>query len=349
MTSKTHAHATTLPLAVTTGDPSGIGPDIILMSWHRRSDDRLVPFVVLGCPLTLKKRAAELGLPASVTAIDGPEQASDHFATALPVYPLGLPQPAEAGKPSFDAAARTIEAIDVAVEWARECRVSGLVTGPINKKQLMRAGFAHPGHTEYLAELCRDDKTGLPPKPVMMLAAGGLRVVPATIHIALRDVPGALSKPLVVETASITAHALREQFGIVTPRLAVTGLNPHAGEGGMIGREEEDIIAPAIETLRQGGIAVDGPLPGDAVFQPRNRSRYDAIVTMYHDQALIPIKALAFDEAVNVTLGLPILRTSPDHGTAYDLAATGKANPGSMIAALRLAQELGASAELAVT
>lgn len=347
MASKTHP--STLPLAVTMGDPSGIGPDITLMSWHQRFECQLAPFVVLGCPLTLHKRAADLGLPTKIATIDRPEQTSAQFTTALPVYPLELPQPAEPGKPGLEAAKRTIEAIVLATRWARKGRVSGLVTGPINKKHLMNAGFTHPGHTEYLAELCWEAERSRPPKPVMMLAAASLRVIPATIHIPLRDVPDALTQSLIVETASITARALQDQFRIATPRIAITGLNPHAGEGGMLGSEETEIIEPAIRELRQDGIEADGPLPGDTAFQPHKLSRYDAIIAMYHDQALIPIKALAFDEAVNVTLGLPIVRTSPDHGTAYDLAATGKANPGSMIAALRLAQQLGAPAELAVT
>jgi 4-hydroxythreonine-4-phosphate dehydrogenase len=231
-----------------------------------------------------------------------------------------------------------IEAIRTGVEWVCQGHAAALVTNPINKKLLTGAGFHHPGHTEYLAELCANAEAI--PRPVMMLTCSELRVVPATVHIPLKDVPDALSESLLIETIHITARGLRDLFKIPAPRIGVTGLNPHAGEEGTLGREEIEIITPAIQKLNAEGYDIHGPLPADAVFQDRMRGKFDAIIAMYHDQALIAIKTLAFDRTVNLTLGLPIIRTSPDHGTAYELAGTDKANPGSLIESIRLAAKL---------
>jgi len=334
------------PLALTMGDPAGIGPDITLQSWCDRNAAGLPAFIVLGDPEVFSTRARDLGLTVPIEEVDAPDAASACFARALPVYPLRLPKPVESGIPDVTSAAIIIEAIDLGVEWVRDGKAAALVTNPINKKLLSEAGFAHPGHTEYLAELCAEE--GKAPRPVMLLTSGDLRVVPVTVHIPLKDVPQALNEQLIIDTVYITARSLRNSFHIPAPRIGITGLNPHAGEEGTLGGEEIETIVPAIEKLRANGLDVNGPLPADAVFQERIRGTYDAVIAMYHDQALIPVKTLAFDSTVNVTLGLPIMRTSPDHGTAYELAGTGNANPGSLIESLRLAQTLALS-ELAST
>jgi 4-hydroxythreonine-4-phosphate dehydrogenase len=331
------------PLALTMGDPAGIGPDIALQAWCMRADAGLSSFVVMGDPETFKCRARDLRLNVPVALVDSAQAARDCYPESLPVYPVRLTRPARAGAPDTASSAAVIEAIDTAVAWVRQGKAAAIVTNPINKNLLAQAGFAHPGHTEYLAELCSE--TGQPLRPVMLLTSGELRVVPVTVHIPLKDVPSALTARLIVETVEITARDLQKLFGVFAPRIAVTGLNPHAGEGGTLGREEIDVIAPAIETLRNEGFQVAGPLPADAAFQERSRSMYDVMIAMYHDQALIPVKTLAFDRTVNVTLGLPIVRTSPDHGTAYDLAGTGRADPGSRIESLRLAERLTARQE----
>lgn len=332
------------PLSVTMGDPAGIGPDIIVTSWNGRQKHGLPTFVALGCPDVFEQRAHQLGLTVPIELVEGPEEASAHFDHALPVFPLPVPERVVPGSPDASSATATITAIDTAVRWVLRGEAAALVTAPINKKHLVDAGFTHPGHTEYLAELCATDDSI--PRPVMMLAGGGLRVVPVTIHIPLKDVPESLTQEAVIETTQITDTALRTLFHVQEPRIAVTGLNPHAGESGMLGTEEIDIIIPAIEHLKARGFNVSGPFPADAVYQERSRSRYDAIIAMYHDQALIPVKTLAFDETVNVTLGLPLIRTSPDHGTAYELAGTGKAHPGSLIASIKLAQQMARAVEL---
>lgn len=336
------------PIAVTVGDPAGIGPDIILMAWHRRNEERLSPFLVIGCAKTLATRAIQLGLSVPITTIETPGEASRHFSTSLPLVPLELPGEAVPGKPDAQSATMTIEAIDRAVAWTLSGDTAAIVTAPINKSILVQAGFSHPGHTEYLAYLCKA-KSGAALRPVMMIAAPGLKVVPVTIHMPLNEVSSALTRSLIVETIEITATSMRDRFRIAKPRIAVTGLNPHAGESGLIGREEIETIIPAIETLKANGIDVVGPLPADGAFQSRSRPLYDVFVAMYHDQALIPVKTLAFDAAVNVTLGLPIIRTSPDHGTAYDLAGTGNANPESFLASLKLADELSTPAKQLAT
>lgn len=328
-----------LPLALTMGDPAGIGPDITLMAWTQRQSHALPAFLCLGDPGLYARRAELVGLDIPIETVSSPQEVQQVFTKALPVYPLNLETPVNAGEPDLSHAPQIIQAIETAVQWAIRGEVSAIVTNPINKKVLSDSGFAHPGHTEYLAHLC-SGAGGDPLHPVMLLTSGDLRVVPVTVHIPLRDVPRMLSKTCIVDTVVITEQALRRHFGIESPRLAVTGLNPHAGEEGDFGNEEKEIIDPAIRHLSSKGLDIVGPLPADAAFQERNRARYDAFIAMYHDQALIPVKTLAFDQTVNVTLGLPITRTSPDHGTAYDLAGTGRANPGSMIESLKLAARL---------
>jgi 4-hydroxythreonine-4-phosphate dehydrogenase len=270
-----------------------------------------------------------------VRTIAAPAEAAHVALSALPVLSHPFPAPAVPGKPDPANAQAVIAAIARAVDLVMRGEASALTTGPIHKKALIDgAGFAYPGHTEYLAHLAGVDRV------VMMLAGPDLRVVPTTIHIALKDVPGALDAALLSDTIRITDAALRRDFGIESPRIAVAGLNPHAGEGGVMGREEIEIIAPVIEALNAEGLALTGPHSADTMFHAAARSRYDAAIAMYHDQALIPIKTLAFDEGVNVTLGLPFIRTSPDHGTAFDIAGTGRANPASLIAALEMAADM---------
>jgi 4-hydroxythreonine-4-phosphate dehydrogenase len=322
------------------GDPAGIGLDITLTAWHARREHRLPAFIVLADPDALAARARSLQLGVAIERCD-PQQAAGVFGRALPVLPLPLGEVARPGEPCIGNAAATLASITRAVELVAAGACTALVTNPIAKQTLYAAGFRHPGHTEYLSELARKLVPGHRWPPVMMLAAPMLRVVPVTVHIPLHDVPGALSVALIVETARITAAALKSDFGIGTPRIAVAGLNPHAGEGGSIGREDEEIVRPAVELLKKEGLAVTGPHSADTLFHAEARKGYDAVLAMYHDQALIPLKTLAFDDGVNVTLGLPFVRTSPDHGTAFDIAGTGRARPDSFIAALRLADELG--------
>ena len=279
-----------------------------------------------------------MGMDVAIAETD-PAGAAHLFVKALPVVPLAAKLIDAPGHPDKRNAPGIIEAIDRAVADTFEGRAAAVVTCPIAKKPLYDAGFRFPGHTEYLAHLA-GQKTGTEVTPVMMLAGPDLRAVPVTIHIALADVPTALTTAAIVETVRITAHDLRSRFGIARPRIAVSGLNPHAGEGGAMGLEDERIIRPAVETLKAEGIDTFGPLPADTMFHARARAGYDAAICMYHDQALIPAKALAFDETVNVTLGLPFIRTSPDHGTAFDIAGKGIARPDSLIAALRLARQL---------
>ncbi len=326
-----------LPLALSQGDPSGIGPEIALMAWMRRAPhDR--PFFVLGDPAHLRRVATSLGLDVPIASV-APQDASSAFTTSLPVVALANTVEGRPGAPSPSDAVATIEAIERGVSLVRAGVAHALVTNPISKDNLYRAGFKHPGHTEFLGELALRDY-GVTARPVMLLWSPQLAVVPATIHVALRQVLDDLTEDLLVETGRIVAHDLASRFGVARPRLAFAGLNPHAGENGAMGREDIDIIAPAVARLVAEGIAARGPLPADTMFHAAARARYDVAICMYHDQALIPIKTLAFDSAVNVTLGLPFIRTSPDHGTAYDIAGTGKADPASLIAALQLAATL---------
>jgi len=326
-------------LAISMGEPAGVGPDLILALYAQRAGLELPDFCVFGNADFLSARAARLGLTLDIVPV-GAGEAADAFGTGLPVVDVGGSVADQPGQIAPETARLVIGAIEMAVTATLGGSCRALVTAPIHKGALYHAGFRHPGHTEFLAELCAQG--GKPPLPVMMLAHGGLRAVPLTIHVPLRDVPGLLSHELIVQTLRIVAQDLKQRFGIAQPQIAVAGLNPHAGEGGAIGREEVDMIAPAVAQLRAEGIGVEGPLPADTLFYPTHWARYDAVVAMYHDQALIPIKTVAFDEAVNVTLGLPIVRTSPDHGTAFDLAGTGRASAASFLAAIRMADAMTA-------
>ena len=328
------------------GDPKGIGPDIALAGWHARKAHALHPFAVYGDPDVLSDRARALGLKVPVAAIARLDEAGRQFATALPVMPLRVGTGSRARSQNRghdqDRDRDVVAAIEAAAHAALIGAALALVTNPIAKKSLRQVPLEYPGHTAFLGRLAARHLGGGAIRPVMMLAAAELKVVPATVHIALAAVPRILTRVLIVETARIAERALREDFGIARPRLAVAGLNPHAGEDGLIGSEEADIIAPAVAELAGEGLAVTGPHAADSLFHAEARRGYDAAIAMYHDQALIPLKTLAFERGVNVTLGLPFVRTSPDHGTAFALAGTGKARPGSFIAALQLAAQLGA-------
>jgi 4-hydroxythreonine-4-phosphate dehydrogenase len=325
-----------LPLALTMGEPAGIGGEIALQAWLRRGEG--VPaFYVIDDPDRLAELAARLGWTVPVRVVDAPARAPAIFPDELPVLPVGGKIKAAPGRPDTADAPLVIGAIDRAVADVQGGRAAALVTNPINKEALYRTGFRHPGHTEYLGELAGGGVT-----PIMMLASRELRVVPVTIHLALRQAIEALTSAMIVTAGRVTHTALQRDFGIATPVLAIAGLNPHAGEGGSLGREDLDIVAPAIAELRAAGIDARGPLAADTMFHAEARRGYDAALCMYHDQALIPIKTLDFDGAVNVTLGLPFIRTSPDHGTAFDIAGQGIARPDSLIAALWLAAEMAA-------
>ncbi|MBB3608951.1 4-hydroxythreonine-4-phosphate dehydrogenase PdxA [Rhizobium sp. BK602] len=326
------------PLALTQGDPAGIGPDITLAAWLRRGELGLKPFLFLGDPDVLGARARQLKLDVPLRQAD-PSTASRIFADALPVQPIAAGVQVVAGEPQVATAKGTIAAIETAVALSMSGAAAAVVTNPIAKSVLYDAGFGFPGHTEFLADLATR-ATGKPVMPVMLLAGPKLRAIPVTIHIPLKDVPGALTTDLIVETCRITDHDLRTRFGIARPRLAIAGLNPHAGENGALGKEDAEIIHPAIEILRKDGIDAVGPLPADTMFHDDARRRYDVAICMYHDQALIPAKALGFDDSVNVTLGLPFVRTSPDHGTAFGIAGKGIAKEDSLVAALKLASEI---------
>jgi 4-hydroxythreonine-4-phosphate dehydrogenase len=326
------------PLALTIGEPAGIGPDLTLAIWQSRSKLSLPPFYVLGDALFLSKRAKLLGLDIPVTAVE-PSKAVETFAHALPVVSIDRLITAEPGRPDGSSAPAAIEAIRRAVADVMRGVAAAVVTNPIAKNVLYRSGFQEPGHTEYLAKLV-EEMTGVVNQPVMLLWSPDLAVVPVTIHLPLKEVPGALTTDLLVRTGRIVAHDFKTRFGIPHPRLAVAGLNPHAGEEGAMGSEDAAVVQPAVQQLRAEGIDARGPLPADTMFHPAARARYDVALCTYHDQALIPIKTLAFDNAVNVTLGLPFVRTSPDHGTAFDIAGSGRADPSSLIAALKLAARL---------
>jgi len=328
------------PLALTSGEPAGIGPDITLKAWLRRDELKLPAFYLLGDRDFLGKRAKALGLKIELADV-GAEDAPGVFANALPVVATGHAATAQPGRPDDTSANAAIASIRQAVGDVVAGRASAVVTNPIAKSVLYRAGFRHPGHTEFLAELAAAG--GQPPRPVMMLWSPALVVVPVTIHLPLRDAITQLSRDLIVATARIVVAELKTRFGIAHPRIAMSGLNPHAGEDGMLGTEDQAIVAPAVEILRGDGVDIRGPLPADTMFHEAARKSYDCAICMYHDQALIPVKTLAFEDAVNVTLGLPFIRTSPDHGTAFDIAGTGRADPSSLIAALRLAARMAAT------
>jgi 4-hydroxythreonine-4-phosphate dehydrogenase len=329
------------PLALTLGEPAGIGPDLTLALWRRRVELDLPPFYLIGEVGFLAQRARTLELDVPLHEVT-PAQANAAFERALPVVPLGLPVTASPGKPDASSAPAAIASIRRGVADVLAGQAAAVVTNPIAKNVLYRSGFAEPGHTEFLARLA-SEATGKPLHPVMMLWSPELAVVPVTIHLPLRDVFGALTADLIIETGQIVARDLSARFGLARPRLAIAGLNPHAGEDGSLGEEDRDIVAPAVERLKAEGIDAIGPLPADTMFHERARASYDVAICMYHDQALIPIKTLAFDHGVNVTLGLPFVRTSPDHGTAFDIAGTGKADPSSLVAALALAARLAAT------
>ncbi|MFZ0423811.1 MAG: 4-hydroxythreonine-4-phosphate dehydrogenase PdxA [Xanthobacteraceae bacterium] len=334
------------PLALTLGEPAGIGPDLALAIWRRRVELDLPAFYLIGDPAFLKGRAARLNLDVPITVVT-PETAAASFASALPVVAIDIAVSAQPGRPDKSSAPAAVASIRRAVADVMAGSAAAVVTNPVAKNVLYNWGFAEPGHTEFLARLVQE-ATGKILRPVMMLWSPELAVVPVTIHLPLREIFTQLTTELVVETGRIVAHDLTARFGLAHPRLAVAGLNPHAGEAGTLGEEDSAIVAPGVARLVAEGIDAKGPLPADSLFHEHARATYDAALCMYHDQALIPIKTLAFDHAVNVTLGLPFVRTSPDHGTAFDIAGTGRADPASLIAALRLAARLAGSAATTV-
>ena len=317
-----------MPLAVALGDPAGVGPEIIAKSWERRHAEAVPSFFAVGdC------HAIQAVWQGPMEVIDDPADAGACFAQALPVLRVGGSGAVSPGSPDLDGARHSLDALEIAVGITRSGAAAGLVTGPVSKSQLYAIGFNHAGQTEFVAERCGVSSDLV----AMMLVGPTLRTVPVTVHVAIKDVPAVLTTERIVMKGRATARGLQRQFGIERPRIAVAGLNPHAGEDGALGREEMDIIAPAIERLRDEGIDVTGPHAADTMFHVRARERYDAALCMYHDQALVPVKTLHFDEGVNMTLGLPIVRTSPDHGTAFGIAGKGQADPGAMIAALKTA------------
>ncbi len=325
------------PIAVSIGDPAGIGPELIAEAWRKRAEAGLSPFFVVGGAGVLQAASEQRGLDVPIVRIT-------HAGEAIPAFASGLPVLADfdceyrPGMPCTEGAQLAYTSLEQATKLTIDGAASALVTGPISKAELAKLGFDYPGQTEFLAQAC-----GLATRDaVMMLAGPSLRTVPITVHCALAEVPAALSSELIMHKARIANASLGRDFGIARPRLAIAGLNPHAGESGKFGDEEARIIEPAIAALRSDGIDATGPHPADALFTPRARQTYDAALCMYHDQALIPLKALEFDQGVNVTLGLPIIRTSPDHGTAFDIAGKSLADPGAMIAAIRMAGECAA-------
>ena len=322
------------PLALTMGEPAGIGGELTLLAWRCRQSAALPPFFALDDPARLERLAAALGWPVPLRAIAAPEEAAAVFGHALPVLRVALPHSVVAGRPDAANASAVIEAIRRAVALAGTGSAAALITNPIQKETLYAAGFRHPGHTEFLAELAGGAEVA------MMLACPELRVVLATVHLPLGQAVAALSTGKIVAAGRIAAASLARDFAVSSPRIAVAALNPHAGERGALGREEIEIIAPAVAALRTLGIDAKGPAPADTLFHPAARRRYDAVLCIYHDQALIPLKTIDFAGGVNVTLGLPFIRTSPDHGTALDIAGTGKADPTSLVAALKLAGEM---------
>ena len=326
------------PLALTLGEPAGIGPDLALAVWHRRAELDVPRFYVVADPDFLSRRAGRLGLDVPIAAVM-PAAAAAAFASALPVVAIDVAVSAEPGRPDRSSAPAAIASIRRAVADVMAGAAAAIVTNPIAKNVLYDWGFAEPGHTEFLATLVQE-ASGTLLRPIMMLWSPELAVVPVTIHLPLREIFKHLSTELVVATGRIVARDLAVRFRISRPRLAVAGLNPHAGENGALGEEDRAIVAPAVARLIADGIDARGPLPADSLFHERARATYDVALCMYHDQALIPIKTLAFDHAVNVTLGLPFVRTSPDHGTAFDIAGTGAADVTSLVSALRLAARL---------
>jgi 4-hydroxythreonine-4-phosphate dehydrogenase len=326
-------NASSLPIAVTMGEPAGIGGEILLKAWARRGAHSPV-FLAIDDPARLSALAQRFAIPCPVTPIKSPSEAAGVFPSALPVLTVATPLgDVTLGHARSETGKAVIAAIDQAVALVQSGAAGAMVTNPIQKAAVQGAGFAFPGHTEYLGHLANAT-------PAMMLAIEGLRVVPVTVHLPVRDVAANLTTDAIVECGRITDAALRRDFGVAKPRLAVAALNPHAGEAGKMGDEEIRVIAPAIAALNAAGIAATGPAPADTLFHPAARERYDAVLCMYHDQALIPLKTLDFAGGVNITLGLPFVRCSPDHGTALDIAAKGVADPTSLIAALRMADQM---------
>ena len=326
-----------LPLAVSLGDPAGVGPELIAAAWAMRQAAALPPFVVIGGAGLLAEAGQSRGLDMPIAVVGSAAEAAAIFAQALPVIGIA-DRPYRPGQPDQACARLALASLTEATRLATSGQASGIITGPIAKSLLAEVGFDHPGQTEFVAAAC-----GIAPADaVMMLAGPSLRTVPITVHNALSAVPGLLTAELIIRRAAITAAALTRDFGIGQPRLAICALNPHAGENGRMGDEEARIIAPAIAALQAQGINATGPHPADALFAPRARATYDVAICMYHDQALVPLKTLDFDSGVNITLGLPIIRTSPDHGTAFAIAGKNIADPGATIAAIRMAGECAA-------
>jgi 4-hydroxythreonine-4-phosphate dehydrogenase len=321
------------PLAISLGDPAGIGPEVVAKCWDSRAAFGLPPFVAVG-----DARSIERVWDGPLAPIEDMAEADSAFDVGLPLFHVGAAEADMPGRPSVAGAHCSLDSLELAVGLARSGSAAAVVTGPVSKVQLYEIGFPHPGQTEFVAERC-----GIAPGNVaMMLAGPTLRTVPVTTHLAFIDVPGRLTPELIIARGRATLRGLQRNFGIAEPRLAVAGLNPHAGEGGTLGIEEQTVISPAIDALRAEGWQVAGPLPADTMFHAAARSRYDAALCMYHDQALIPLKALHFEDGVNMTLGLPIVRTAPDHGTAFDIAGQDRADPRAMAAAIRMATDAAA-------
>lgn len=321
------------PLVVSLGDPAGVGPEVIAKAWLARKQAGLPPFFAVG-----DRGAITAVWNGPVRLIVDPAEATACFDEALPLLAVDHAGEITPGVPTLSGAHSALHALEMATGLARSGTASALVTGPVSKAQLYAVGFTHPGQTEFVAERCGVSGNNC----AMMLVGPDLRTVPVTTHVALADVPALLTPELLMARIRVTERGLARNFGIERPRIAVAGLNPHAGEGGALGREEIEIIAPALEQLRSEGLDIIGPLAADTMFHPRARATYDAAVCLYHDQALIPLKTLYFDEGVNMTLGLPIVRTAPDHGTAFEIAGTDTAEPGAMIAAIRVAAQCAA-------
>ncbi len=321
------------PLAVALGDPAGIGPEVVAKCWDHRSAFNLPAFLAVG-----DGRSLSAVWDGPIVTIDDPRDADAAFDVGLPVIHIAAADADIPGRPSVAGAHCSLDSLEIAVGLARSGSASAVVTGPVSKQQLYAIGFAHPGQTEFVAERC-----GVASENVaMMLAGPTLRTVPVTTHLPFVEVPGRLNPSLIEARGRATLRGLQRNFGIADPRLAVAALNPHPGEGGALGTEEKDIIRPAVEALLAEGWQVIGPLPADTMFHEGARSQYDAALCMYHDQALIPLKALHFEEGVNITLGLPIVRTAPDHGTAFDIAGEDRADPRAMAAAIRMAANCAA-------
>ena len=322
-----------LPLIVTPGEPAGIGAEITIKTWHAGQRD----ICVIDSPNRLTEIAAKLGIPLSIRAIKHPDQfiATDE---SLHVIPINWPVPPVFGSPDHRNGQTVLESIITAAAFCRDGSATGMVTNPIQKATLYEAGFTYPGHTEFLASLASVNPGG----PMMMLASDDLRVVPLTIHIPVKDVADSISKQSIITAAQLLDGSLKQFFGVSIPRIAIAGLNPHAGENNSIGREDQDIIQPAITDLQRSGFKVTGPYPADTLFHEEARKSYDAVIGMYHDQVLIPLKTLDFFGGVNITLGLDFIRTSPDHGTGLDIAGSGTARPDSLIAAVNMARKMAA-------